>query len=120
MYRPALSDLQEVGCCDLVVICKDGRLPAHQWVFGRHSRLLRRLFLERGTLTSVELVVPRIPGLEPKLRETREAAQLVTLFLPDYSLRTVKALHDLLYTGQCKDPGDLGPEGHLNILGLYR
>ena len=120
IVRPPLSNLQEVGCFDLVILCKDGRLPAHQWLFGRHSRLLRRLFLERGSLTSVELVVPRIPGLAPRLREAREAAQLVTLALPDYSLRTVKALHDLLYTGECKDPGDIGPEGHLNILGLYR
>jgi len=118
--RPTLPDLRDVVFHDLVLVCSDGQLEANQWMLARQSRTLNKLFLERAHLSSVHLTVPRIPGIQPTLRQEKEPAPMVTLHLPDFTRRTVGALLDLVYTGICYDPGDIEPSGELALLSLYR
>ena len=42
-----------------------------------HSLLLRRLFEERGRLREVQLLVPRIQGIQPSIREVRYTSSLL-------------------------------------------
>lgn len=120
--RPALGDLRvsSPGTTDLTLVCRDGQLQAHQAMLSLHSLLVRGLCEERGRLREVQLLLPRVQGIQPSIREVREAAPLVTLLLPHYTLRTVRALLDLIYTGKCSDCGDLETQGELALLALYR
>ena len=68
----------------------------------------------------MELINSKIPGIKPKLTESREPCELVTLLLPDYGTRTISALLDLLYQGQSKDCGQYTPGGELELVGLHQ
>ena len=48
-----------VSQCHQVLICSDGRLEAHQSMLARQSRSLKKLFLDRASLSSIQLSVPR-------------------------------------------------------------
>jgi len=108
-----------IGSTDLVLVARDGVERAHQALLARHSRILRRLFWDLSRLTEVELINSKIPGIKPRLTESREPCDLVTLLLPDYGIRTVSALLDLLYQGQSKDCGQYTSGGELELVGLY-
>ena len=91
----------------------------NQAILARHSRILKRLFWQAGRLSEVELINSKIPGIKPRLTESREPCELVTLLLPDYGIRTISALLDLLYQGQSKDCGQYTSGGELELVGLY-
>ena len=67
----------------------------------------------------MKLINSKIPGIKPELTESREASELVTLLLPDYGVRTVSALLDLIYQGESKDCGQYTPGGELELVSLY-
>ena len=81
---------------------------------------MRKLFWGLGRVSEVELINSKIPGIKPRLTESREPCELVTLLLPDYGLRTISALLDLLYKGRSKDCGQYTGDGELELVGLYK
>merc|ERR550539_320870 len=117
---PAVPERGGTCSTDLVLVAKDGVERAHQAILARHSPVLRKLFWGLGRVSEVELINSKIPGIKPRLTESREPCELVTLLLPDYGLRTISALLDLLYQGQSKDCGQYTPGGELELVGLHQ
>jgi len=116
---PVAPQRSLIGSTDLVLVARDGVERAHQAILARHSPVLRKLFRGLSKVTEVELINSKIPGIKPRLTESREPCELVTLLLPDYGLRTISALLDLLYEGQSKDCGQYTAGGELELVGLY-
>ena len=102
------------------ILFKDGVTFAHQFLLGRHSRYLKQLFSPSFSIDNVRLVEPKCPGLERRIKVSFEyfpwdkkfhwipvlkidrAIVNNELHLPDFCVKTVSLLLDLLYTGRAE------------------
>jgi len=101
---PSLNRSQTLS--DLILVCKDGYTHAHQYVLGRNSRFLKKVFSQDSYFVKVELVESKLQGVPAKIKtETQVGAR--KLILADYDLATVEILLDLLYKGEADSVGQL-------------
>eukprot|EP00092_Neocalanus_flemingeri_P000635 GFUD01000677.1.p1 GENE.GFUD01000677.1~~GFUD01000677.1.p1 ORF type:complete len:1703 (-),score=454.85 GFUD01000677.1:96-5204(-) len=118
--RPPTSLVRSSNLSDLTYVCQDGLVFAHQFVLGRHSPFLKKLFAMQSTLVGVTLNQPRLKGLPHTLKERREPSHMVHIHLPDYTILTVNLLLDLLYIGKTDQCGEIDQSmGQLSIRLLY-
>ena len=74
----SVSDLKitcQVGCflylrdhLNAVILFQDGVTFAHQFILGRHSRYLKKLFAQSYSIENVSLMEPKCNGLERRIK----------------------------------------------------
>ena len=82
---------------DLVIICKDGQVNAHQMILGMHSKLLKQLFLSQHSFEFA--IIDWKQGLA-QLTGRRSPEHLMTIFLPDFAKNDLKRFLSLVYKGE--------------------